>query len=86
MRQRERQPASDVIKAQGRTVAATARWIGCTYGHLGSALLGIVAPSPIVRELLPKLLECPLEELFTEELLAEKYTGPRGLGRRQATR
>ena len=61
---RAKQPLYDVLRAQGRGVAPTARAIGVSYIHFRQVVDGRTRPSREVRERLPELLGIPLAELF----------------------
>jgi hypothetical protein len=63
------QPARDVLRKQGRSVAGTSRAIGIGHGHFRQALAGRVRPSMELRDKLPAWLGVPLHELFTERAL-----------------
>jgi transcriptional regulator with XRE-family HTH domain len=67
------QPARGIIFTQGLSQTRVAREIGVGHAHLHKAVLGVVRPCPEVRERLPKLLNCKLEDLFTPEALARDY-------------
>jgi transcriptional regulator with XRE-family HTH domain len=66
------------MRTRNLSTRLAAEKIGVLHSHLGNALNGRTAPSDKAREGLSKLLALPVEELFTPELLARFYTGPRG--------
>ncbi len=63
------QPAKELIKKSGRSVAVAALEVGVTQAHLQAAVYGHIRPSDTVKEQLPKLLNVELEKLFTVEVL-----------------
>lgn len=67
------QPARDALRRERYTIAHAARLIDVPENHLRFVLSGKTAPSPEVRERLPKLLNLKLSQLFTSEALASKY-------------
>lgn len=71
------QPARQILRDQYLTITDAADRIGVPQGHLRAVLAGTVAPQRTVRERLPELLGVPLEDLFTQDLLAREWTGPR---------
>lgn len=68
-----RQPARDILFLARISVADAAKQIGVSRLHLTNALHGWITPCPAVREQLPNLLNRPLEELFTPEVLARPF-------------
>lgn len=66
-----------MLAESGRTIIDVAELIGVKYSHLAKSLGGQVTPSKRVRDLLPIVLGVPLEELYTADVLARQYTGPR---------
>ena len=67
------QPVRAVMKSQRWQVKPLAEEIGVSYMHLYNVVRGVTAPSPQVREALPRILDLPLEELFTGAALATRY-------------
>jgi transcriptional regulator with XRE-family HTH domain len=72
-----RQPARDLIAESGRTIIGIAEEIGVKRSHLAKSLYGYCTPCQAVRNRLPQILNTPLDQLFTPELLARHYTGTR---------
>jgi hypothetical protein len=66
------QPAQALLREQRWSVAAAAREICVTYPQLRGAVIGWSRPTPAVRDGLSKLLDKPVEELFTAEALAPR--------------
>ncbi|WP_291525946.1 hypothetical protein [Branchiibius sp. NY16-3462-2] len=67
------QPARDILYAQRWNASSASAEINVPYLHLRAVLLGKTRPRPEVLERLPKLLGVPVEELFTEEMLAQPF-------------
>ncbi len=67
------QPGYYLIKEQRRSIGVVAQAIDVPYLHLRNALYGHVAPSPAVRDRLPKLLGVRLDALFDADTLAREY-------------
>lgn len=80
----QRQPARDLIAESGRTVRSIAEEIGVNHRHLLGVLSGVTTPSKRVRDELPRILDTPLDQLFTPEALARHYTGTRPGPRKSA--
>jgi hypothetical protein len=67
------QPVKDILYEQGWSFRRAALAIGVKDFHLYNAISGRTTPSPKARAELPKLLNRPLEELFTPEVLAQRF-------------
>lgn len=67
------QPVREVLADERWTLTSAAQQIGVTRDHLRKASLGVYRPSWKVRDELPKLVNRPLEELFTAEALTRPY-------------
>lgn len=65
-----RQPAADILKDRGISRETAARTIGVKHSILNNTLAGRQTPSQQVRDGLVKLLDLPLEQLFTAEPLS----------------
>ena len=76
MSARRYQPAREALRDERWSVSRAAAEIGVDPSHLRCCLMATAAPSPEVRERLPKLLGRPLEDLFDADLLAREYKGP----------
>lgn len=72
------QPVRQVIAQRGWTLVEVADAIGVDRNHFLSTVRGLAYPRDDVRERLPKYLGVPLEALYDEDRLAERYSGPRG--------
>ena len=71
------QPVHYVLYRQRWTIRRAAREIGVPEQHLGRAVRGYIRPDDVVRAKLPKLLNEPLENLFTTESLQPYTPRPR---------
>lgn len=80
----EPQPAQSVLKAQRWSIAEAVREINrrnegkpdeeqVTYAHAVRALLGAIRPRPALVKGLCELLSCQPLDLFTEEILSERF-------------
>jgi hypothetical protein len=72
------QPARQVLYSQRWSLPRAAAQIDVPPTHFFNCIHGKCPPSPDVRDRLPALLGLPLSELFTAEVLAKPYGGPRG--------
>ena len=84
----ERQRVRDVLVERKITVRQVARDLGREheYAHLANICNGRTVPSDADRKLLSRYLDLPVEELFSEDVLAERFGGSvNGGGRREAT-
>lgn len=73
-----RQPARAALLAANRSISATAVQLGLPRSHVRAALLGYSPPAPGLRSGLSRLLEVPVEALFTPDALAATYDPTRG--------
>lgn len=67
------QPLVEVLKQERWTYAAAAREVGVSYAHLYNVAIGRTAPSPMLREGLPRLLRTSQRRLFTSEALRATF-------------
>jgi transcriptional regulator with XRE-family HTH domain len=66
------QPAREALARHGLSIAVAADTLGESRTHLNNTLLGRTPPCGRLRESLPALLDIPLEQLFTPEILNAK--------------
>lgn len=83
----QHQPAYEILRERGYSVPAAADALGENLSHLRNALNSRVPPCDRLRRTLPDLLDLPLEQLFTPDLLARQYgirqmQGPGGTPRK----
>lgn len=71
------QPFGELIRSEGRSGAWVCRQIGVSYSHFTTVELGIVAPSPELKERLSTFLGRSAGELFTPAALAATYVRKR---------
>lgn len=71
------QPVHWILYRQHWTIRRAAKEMGVPEQHLGRAVRGQIRPDDVVRAELPKLLNCPLEDLFTAESLKPFTPKPR---------
>lgn len=67
-----RQPVAEILKQRGIRRGDAARKIGIKHSVFNNTLAGHQTPSDEMREGLSKLLDLPVEELFTAEPLARR--------------
>lgn len=70
-----KQPALSELTEQRWSFSALADAIDVSRSHLYNACHGFTNPSDDLRQRLPQILGVKLEDLFTPEALAGKYTG-----------
>ncbi len=68
-----RQPAHLIARQHAQTMRSMAEDMGVSERHLHDTVTGKVRPQPAVREMLPKILGLPLDELFTARILEREY-------------
>jgi hypothetical protein len=66
------QPGKLILRAAGFSIADAALSMGVKQTHLHGALDGNIRPNEVVLHKLPKLVQRPVEELFTHEVLTWK--------------
>jgi transcriptional regulator with XRE-family HTH domain len=73
------QPAYDLLKARGFSVATAAETMGVSYTHLRDALSGRVRPRPELIAELEHFLKTDKRSLFTADRLSKPYQRRRAL-------
>lgn len=71
-----RQPAYEILKKERWHISLAAHEIGVSHQHLSKAVHGYYRPNDVVREKLPKLVNVPLDQLFTAESLKPYWFQP----------
>lgn len=74
----QRQPLRQVMYRERWSVTQLAAEVGVSTGHLRSVIEGGTAPRDELRDRLPGILGVPVDELFTPDLLARRWSGTRG--------
>lgn len=73
------QPARFVMRQRKIYHHVAAAYVGCPVHHVYNVVRGVIAPSPLIRERLPRLLGLAEEECFTPAALAAKSLSKRGV-------
>lgn len=73
------QPVRKVMRDQRWTTQLMSRKLGVTYSQLRWVIAGRTVPSGAIRNGLSRILDTPVEQLFTEDALSREYIarGPR---------
>lgn len=75
-----RQPALDALRDDGRSIVGTARRLGVSRSHLMNVLHGRTRPRDEVKSGLSRLLNIPVCNLFTPDLIEKSYDPRRAWG------
>lgn len=76
------QPVVRFLKTRGILYSEAADAISVDRRHFRNVCGGVVRPSPVILERLPKYIGLPVECLFTEEALATEYNPMMRRGRK----